>query len=62
MTALNSTRRRAAGADIPVRSFGRRRICRATGCQVVLSSYNPARTCFQHDGWDLAQRTRPRRR
>jgi hypothetical protein len=63
MTALSTTsRRRAVGADAPIRSFGRRRICAAAGCRVLLSSYNPAPHCSQHNGWDLEPKSRPRRR
>jgi hypothetical protein len=62
MTARSTTRRRAVGADVPVRSFGRRRICDAPGCRVQLSSYNPASRCYNHDGWDREPRTRTRRR
>ena len=62
MTALSTTRRRAVGADVPVRSFGRRRICEAPGCQVQLSTYNPASRCFTHEGWDREHRTRRTRR
>jgi hypothetical protein len=62
MTVPASIRRRAVGADIPVRSFGRRRVCQAPGCEVVLSSYNPARRCSTHHGWDQEPKTRPRRR
>jgi hypothetical protein len=43
MAVPGSIRRRAVGADVPVRSFGRRRVCEAPGCEVLLSSYNPAR-------------------
>jgi hypothetical protein len=56
------TRRRAVGADVPVRSFGRRRVCDASGCAVRLSIYNPASRCYIHNGWDRQRRTRPRRR
>jgi hypothetical protein len=63
MSASTTTsRRRAVGADVPVRSFGRRRVCAASGCQAVLSSYNPASRCFVHDGWDRELKTRARRR
>ncbi|MET0488943.1 MAG: hypothetical protein ABW143_01795 [Acidimicrobiales bacterium] len=62
MTVSSTTRRRAVGADVPVRSFGRRRICEASGCHVQLSSYNPARRCSTHNGWDRQPRSRPRRR
>jgi hypothetical protein len=61
-TTDTTTRRRAVGADVPVRSFGRRRVCQAPGCQAYLSSYNPASRCYLHDGWDREHRTRPRRR
>jgi hypothetical protein len=60
--SATSTRRRAVGADVPVRSFGQRRICNAPGCQVLLSSYNPANRCYTHNGWDREHRTRVRRR
>ncbi|MFL5795347.1 MAG: hypothetical protein ACJ77H_15320 [Actinomycetota bacterium] len=62
MTVSSTTRRRAVGADVPVRSFGRRRICEAPGCQVQLSTYNPARRCGTHNGWDRQPRSRPGRR
>jgi hypothetical protein len=63
MSASTTTpRRRAVGADVPVRSFGRRRVCDAPGCQAYLSSYNPATRCFLHDGWDRELKTRARRR
>jgi hypothetical protein len=62
MTVPGSIRRRAVGADVPVRSFGRRRVCEAPGCEVLLSSYNPARRCYTHNGWDREPKTRPRRR
>jgi hypothetical protein len=62
MNVSSSTRRRAVGADAPVRSFGPHRVCEAPGCQVQLSSYNPARRCYTHNGWDREPRTRPRRR
>jgi hypothetical protein len=62
MSALGTTRRRAVGADVPVRSFGRRRVCEAPGCQAYLSSYNPAARCYLHNGWDREPKTRPRRR
>jgi hypothetical protein len=62
MTATTSTRRRAVGADVPIRSFGRRRVCDAPGCQALLSSYNPASRCYLHNGWDRERRTRQRRR
>ena len=61
MTSI-STRRRAVGADVPVRSFGQRRVCDAPGCQALLSSYNPASRCYLHNGWDLEPKTRARRR
>ena len=62
MTASSTTRRRAVGADVPVRSFGQRRVCEAPGCQAYLSSYNPATRCYIHDGWDREAKPRPRRR
>ena len=62
MTASSTTRRRAVGADIPVRSFGSRRVCEAPGCQVQLSTYNPARRCYTHNGWDREPRSRARSR
>ena len=62
MTAPGITRRRAVGADLPVRSFGQRRVCEAPGCRAYLSSYNPASRCCIHDGWDREAKTRPRRR
>jgi hypothetical protein len=62
MSASTATpRRRAVGADVPVRSFGRRRVCDAPGCQAYLSSYNPATRCSLHDGWDRELKTRARR-
>jgi hypothetical protein len=61
-TTDTTTRRRAVGADAPVRSFGQRRVCEAPGCRAYLSSYNPASRCYLHDGWDREHRTRPRRR
>ncbi|HEY7606851.1 MAG TPA: hypothetical protein VID07_08780, partial [Actinomycetes bacterium] len=61
MSVPSTTRRRAVGADVPVRSFGQRRICEAPGCQVQLSTYNPANSCYTHDGWDREHRTRARR-
>jgi hypothetical protein len=61
MTVSSTTRRRAVGADVPVRSFGGRRICEAPGCRVQLSTYNPARRCSTHNGWDRQPRSRPRR-
>jgi hypothetical protein len=57
-----TTRRRAVGADAPIRSFGRRRVCAEPGCRVQLSSYNPAARCYPHNGWDLEPKFRPRRR
>jgi hypothetical protein len=57
-----TTRRRAVGADVPVRSFGRRRVCAASGCTAYLSTYNPASRCYLHDGWDREAKTRARRR
>jgi hypothetical protein len=62
MSTSTTTRRRAVGADVPVRSFGRRRVCAAPGCTVFLSTYNPASRCYLHDGWDLELKTRARRR
>ena len=62
MTATGTTRRRAVGADVPVRSFGQRRVCAAPGCEAQLSAYNPAPRCYIHDGWDRERRTRQRRR
>jgi hypothetical protein len=62
MYEQSTTRRRPVGADAPIRSFGRRRVCAAPGCEVQLSTYNPARHCFIHDGWDREPRTRARRR
>jgi hypothetical protein len=60
MSTSTTTRRRAVGADVPVRSFGRRRVCAAAGCTVFLSTYNPA--SYLHDGWDRELKTRARRR
>ena len=62
MSEPTTPRRRAVGADVPVRSFGRRRVCEAPGCQVYLSSYNPASRCYLHEGWDRELKTRARRR
>ncbi|HKO83581.1 MAG TPA: hypothetical protein VJ140_03265, partial [Actinomycetota bacterium] len=62
MNVPGTIRRRAVGADVPVRSFGRRRVCEAPGCEVLLSTYNPARRCYTHNGWDREPKTRPRRR
>jgi hypothetical protein len=62
MSTSTTTRRRAVGADVPVRSFGRRRVCAAAGCTVFLSTYNPASRCYLHDGWDREPKTRARRR
>jgi hypothetical protein len=63
MSASTSTsRRRPVGADVPVRSFGRRRVCAAPGCQAYLSTYNPASRCYLHKGWDRELKTRARRR
>jgi hypothetical protein len=62
MSAPATSRRRAVGADVPVRSFGQRRVCEAPGCQAYLSSYNPASRCYLHDGWDRELKTRARRR
>jgi hypothetical protein len=62
MTTSGTTRRRAVGADPPVRSFGQRRVCEAPGCQAYLSAYNPAPRCYLHDGWDREPKTRARRR
>ena len=61
MTVPSATRRRAVGADVPVRSFGQRRVCEAPGCQAYLSSYNPAPRCYLHNGWDREPKSRPRR-
>jgi hypothetical protein len=47
---------------MPVRSFGRRRVCAAPGCGAFLSTYNPASRCYLHDGWDHEPKTRVRRR
>jgi hypothetical protein len=57
-----TTKRRAVGADVPVRSFGHRRVCAAPGCTAYLSTYNPASRCYLHDGWDRELKTRARRR
>jgi hypothetical protein len=62
MKVPGTIRRRAVGADVPVRSFGRRRVCEAPGCEVLLSTYNPSRRCYTHNGWDREPKTRPRRR
>ncbi|HEV2896023.1 MAG TPA: hypothetical protein VG411_19935 [Actinomycetota bacterium] len=35
MTVSSTTRRRAVGADVPVRSFGQRRVCAAPAKQVT---------------------------
>jgi hypothetical protein len=62
MTVLRKSQRRAAGGDVPVRSFGSRRVCAAEGCGVRLSIYNPGRHCSVHRGWDLEPPVRRRRR
>jgi hypothetical protein len=62
MTVPGTTRRRAVGADVPVRSFGQRRVCEAPGCEVQLSTYNPASRCYIHNGWDREPKTRASRR
>lgn len=31
------------------RTYGENRVCQARGCSTVLSKYNPARYCWQHD-------------
>jgi hypothetical protein len=61
MTVLRRSQRRAAGGDVPVRSFGTLRVCAAEGCGVQLSSYNPGRHCSVHRGWDLEPPLRRRR-
>jgi hypothetical protein len=61
MPASTTTRRRAVGADAPVRSFGQRRVCATRGCGALLSTYNPASHCYVHNGWDREPRA-PRRR
>ena len=61
MTVLKEGRRRGPNAEPPVRSFGNARTCAADGCATRLSRYNPAPCCYRHEGWDLEQRTRPRR-
>jgi hypothetical protein len=61
-TTTRRSRRRPVGADVPVRSFGRRRVCEAPGCTAYLSTYNPARRCNLHNGWDHELKTRARRR
>ncbi|HZD38981.1 MAG TPA: hypothetical protein VE664_10100 [Actinomycetes bacterium] len=55
------TRRRAAGADPEVRSFGTRRTCAADGCETALSRYNPDSYCSVHRGWDRQVVSRQRR-
>jgi len=62
MTVLRRSQRRAAGGDVPVRSFGTRRVCAAEGCGVRLSSYNPGLHCSVHRGWDLEPPLQRRRR
>jgi hypothetical protein len=62
MTVLRRSQRRAAGGDVPVRSFGTRRVCAAEGCGVRLSVYNPGRHCSIHRGWDLEPPQRRQRR
>jgi hypothetical protein len=62
MTVLRKSQRRAAGGDVPVRSFGNRRVCAADDCGVRLSIYNPGRHCSVHRGWDLEPPLRRRRR
>lgn len=38
-----------AGEAVAARTFGRGRVCRAPGCSTVLSIYNGARHCWQHE-------------
>jgi hypothetical protein len=59
--AAAPTRRRAPGADPPVRSFGAARTCAADGCETRLSRYNPDSFCSVHRGWDRQVMTRRRR-
>jgi hypothetical protein len=61
MTVLREGRRRGPNSEPLVRSFGNARTCAADGCATQLSRYNPAPCCNLHQGWDLGQRTRPRR-
>ncbi len=35
----------------PPTSWGMRRRCQTSGCDTVLSRYNPATTCAAHGGW-----------
>jgi hypothetical protein len=62
VTVLRKSQRRAAGGDVPVRSFGTLRVCAAEGCEARLSSYNPGRHCSIHSGWDLEPPAHRRRR
>jgi hypothetical protein len=62
MTVLKQGRRRGPNSEPLVRSFGNARTCAADGCRTQLSRYNPARCCYLHQGWDMEQTTRRRRR
>jgi hypothetical protein len=46
--AANFGRRRHSML-MPVRTFGRGRVCRADGCATVLSLYNPSDFCALHE-------------
>ena len=61
MTVLQTVKRRGAGSEPLVRSFGKARNCAEEGCTTQLSRYNPARCCSVHQGWDSEQATRRRR-
>jgi len=41
-----------------VPAFGRGRICEASGCDTVLSTYNPALYCSLHDAAGIARARR----
>jgi hypothetical protein len=62
MVVLREGKRRPPNSEPLVRSFGDARTCAADGCVTQLSRYNPALCCFLHEGWDLEQVTRARRR
>jgi len=62
MVVLKEGRRRGPNSEPLVRSFGDARTCAADDCSTQLSRYNPARYCYLHQGWDLEQAIRPRRR
>jgi hypothetical protein len=62
MQSTREGRRRPAGAEPPIRSFGAGRCCAVDGCQVRLSRYNPDRYCALHRGWGRRPVTRASRR